>query len=813
MSTLLNKRLARSLWRTKLRLLAVVMMVSVGIFAGITFSGYSHNLDGMYEALQADDDEGSNLADLWIDNRSNSWTHDEINNFCDNLESSWPVDLPGIDSCEGRKIMQGTMFHHEGGRTRIINSLWHGIPDDANADRIWMPKGYSEGRVASGDDEIVIDAHVVEALNISLGDVVEIGAGSDSAEFEVVGIGYHPLHVFMAPEGSLFPPEPGQYVVGYLSDSGMARLTNTSLGSGNTILLDVTGTPSFDFPDTKIYEGGEIDVVKDLVSSALESTELEGRVRDRGQNEPVEIMRQDLEGAKRTSIPFALMIAAIASITIVLSLQRLVQSQEKEIAALRTLGVSRRSLMTGYLIAPLAIGTVGCGLGAIIGPWGVNGMLDFYEGIVGLPIIEREIPFSLIARIIIPTIIVVFLSGTFPAWKASRLDPLSVLSGQNKIRVGSNTLRRLTSWMPTTLGLSIRSSVRKPVRLMMTFLAVGISLMLFGSVQMMSAGLENTIVGGIEERQSWDAQVYISKDGEAKVIAWAEERGAPYEQLIELPLGSVEDHEGIERVFTVVGLESYDGGLRGVNIVQGDRPDLSDGTLEVMLDEGAMALLGWSLGESHSIMLNGAEQEVVIVGVTRGELARTMYFMRADLAGVMGINATSVYLQLPDGIEVDPTLAEISIGVVERKTLIDGMNSLIDQQTQIFTAMMYLGLIFTIAVMFNTMIMNVAERDFELATLRVLGGSTASLGIMLLFESLLIGFVGGIVGVAFAYGGAVGLAASFSSWQFYVTILIVPSVAYQLMAGVVVIAIGMTPIGIWRLRRMDLVDKVKNLTQ
>ena len=69
---------------------------------------------------------------LWIDNRSNSWTQDEINNFCNNLESSWPVDLPGIDSCEGRKIMQGTMLHHEEGRTRIINSLWHGIPDDAN---------------------------------------------------------------------------------------------------------------------------------------------------------------------------------------------------------------------------------------------------------------------------------------------------------------------------------------------------------------------------------------------------------------------------------------------------------------------------------------------------------------------------------------------------------------------------------------------------------------------------------------------------------------------------------------------------------
>ena len=127
--------------------------------------------------------------------------------------------------------------------------------------------------------------------------------------------------------------------------------------------------------------------------------------------------------------------------------------------------------------------------------------------------------------------------------------------------------------------------------------------------------------------------------------------------------------------------------------------------------------------------------------------------------------------------------------------------------------MMYLGLMFTIAVIFNTMIMNVAERDFELATLRVLGASTRSLGFMLLFESLLIGIIGGLVGVAFAYGGAVGLAASFSSWQFFVAIVVVPSVAYQLMAGVIVIAVAMTPIGVWRLRRMDLVEKVKDLSQ
>ena len=813
MSNLLNKRLARSLWRTKLRLLAVVLMVSVGVFAGITFGGYSHNVGGMYETLQGDNEDGANLADLWIDNRSTSWSASEVSAFCNALETAWPSGMAALDSCEGRSIVQGTMFHTNDTGTHIINSLWHGIPDDANADRIWMPDGHTQGRVASSADEIVIDAHVVEALDLSIDDTVMIGAGNAAAEFTIVGIGYHPLHVFMAPEGSLFPPEAGQYVVGYVSDRGMARLTNTSLGSSNTLLLDVEGTPSFDLPDTEAYEGDEIDEVKALVNDAMEVAALDGRIRDRGQNEPVEIMRQDLESAKRSSVPFTVMIAAIASITIVLSLQRLVQSQAKEIAVLRTLGVNRTSLMTGYLIAPLAIGAVGCGFGALIGPWGVNGMLDFYEGIVGLPITEREVPLSLHTSIIVPTMFVVFLSGAFPAWKSSRLDPLEVLSGQNQMRVGSNLLRRITSWMPTTLGLSIRSSVRKPVRLMMTFLAVGISLMLFGSVQMMSAGLQDTIVGGLEEQQSWDAQVYITEDGDADVIAWANERGASYEPLIEMPLGSVEDADGLTRVFTLVGFDSYETGMRKVNVIEGEKPQPQNATSQVMLDEGAMIFLGWNIGEEHTVLLNGAEHEVTIVGVTRGELARTMYFLREDLGQALGVNVTSMYLALPDGVEVDASLAEISMGVVERQAIINGMKSLINQQTQIFQAMMYLGLMFTIAVMFNTMIMNVAERDFELATLRVLGASTKSLGLMLLFESLLIGIIGGLVGIAFAYGGAIGLAASFSSWQFYVAIVIVPSVAYQLIAGVVIIAVAMTPIGIWRLRRMDLVEKVKDLSQ
>ena len=814
MSALLNKRLARSLWRTKLRLVAVVLMVFVGVFAGITFGGYAHNLGGMYDTMQADNENGANLADLWIDNRSTTWSPEQVNTFCDDLEASLSVAnlSSSLDSCEGRTVAQGTMFHTNETGEHIINALWHGIPEEANADRVWMPAGHSEGRTAVAADEIVIDAHVTDALNLSIGDTVNIGAGNATAQFTIVGAGYHPLHIFMAPEGTLFPPEPGEYVVGYLSDSGMARLTGEVIGSSNIIMLDVEGTPSFDLPDTKLYEGEEIDEIKQIVDTALTDNEIDARVRDRGQNEPIEVMRQDLEGTERTTVPFTVMIASIAAITIVLSLQRLVQSQAKEIAVLRTLGVKRSSLMTGYLMAPLFIGGAGCLLGALAGPVGMNGMLDFYQNLVGVPIVERTVPGEVYLTVISSTMFVVFLSGAFPAWKASKLDPLTVLSGQSEMRVGSNLLRKLTAWMPTTLGLSIRSSVRKPIRLTMTFVAVGISLMLFGSIQMMSVGLQDTLVGGLEDEQRWDAQVYIMPENEGPVLEWANNNSANYELLIEMPLGSVADTEGIDRIFTLVGLDSFDTGMRSVTVLDGSAPTIQGEIPEVMMDEGSMKFLEWSVGERHTVNINGAQTEVQISGISEAELARSMYFLREDLSGLLGVNATSVYLEFPIGVEVDSELGEVSAGVVERQSLLDGINSLLEQQTQIFQTMMYLGLLFTIVVMFNTMIMNVAERDFELATLRVLGASTRSLSLMLLFESLLIGIIGGIVGVLFAYGGAVGLAASFSSWQFYVPVSIVPSVAWQLMVGVIIIAVAMTPFGVWRLRRMDLIEKIKDLS-
>ena len=55
----------------------------------------------------------------------------------------------------------------------------------------------------------------------------------------------------------------------------------------------------------------------------------------------------------------------------------------------------------------------------------------------------------------------------------------------------------------------------------------------------------------------------------------------------------------------------------------------------------------------------------------------------------------------------------------------------------------------------------------------------------------------------------------FISWGFtgLAMLVLALALAWQLMSGVIIIAVAMTPFGVWRLRRMDLVEKVKDLSQ
>ena len=400
MSSLLTKRLARSLLKRKLMLFAVVSMVAVGLFAGISFGTYANSVHNLYDNIYADDEEGTNLADAWVENTASTWDGEIADSLCSEISQNWPdPDLPLV-SCEPRVVLDGLMFHSEEGDEKLVPAVWHGI-DEGWIDKVWMPEHECcSGRLAAADDEIVLDEHAASGMGIEVGDIVSIGAGHGSMDFTVVGIGYHPFHLYYALEGSILPAEPGTFATGYLSDSGIERLANLSAGSANLLLLDAEGTPEYDLQSTEAIEGESLSqAIAYVRQTVMDSDDSSFTVYDRSGVDSVEFLRADAEGASMTYPIITGMIAMVAGITIFLSLQRLIQSQAREIAILRTLGIPRSAIMPGFILAPVAIGLVGSSIGIILGAaYGGPAMVAMYEDIIGIPAIGFSTEPSLILQ-------------------------------------------------------------------------------------------------------------------------------------------------------------------------------------------------------------------------------------------------------------------------------------------------------------------------------------------------------------------------------------------------------------------------------
>ena len=811
MSTLLTKRLARSLWRTKLRLYSVVLMIAVGVFAGISFGTYANSTQTLYDNIYADDEDGVNLPDIWVENSAATWDGATASSLCQTISEQWPDASMPLETCEPRMVIDGLMFHINEGEEKLIPAVWHGI-DEGRVDRVWMPENdCCSGRLASADDEIVLDEHAASGMEIGIGDNVSIGAGHGSMDFTVVGIGYHSQHLFFSQHGSILPADPGTFATGYLSGTGIERLANLSAGSANLLLLDVAGSPEYDLQSTEEVEGERLsEIISSVRDTVMAADDASFTTYDRSGVYSVELLRADAEGASKTYPIITGMIAMVAGITIFLSLQRLIQSQAREIAILRTLGVPKSAIMPGFILAPIAIGLIGSSIGIVLGVvFGGPAMVALYEDFIGIPAIGFHTDASLIVQNFVIAMGVVLIAGIKPALDASRMQPLEILRGQHEVRLSSRGIQRLTSRLPATVGLTIRSSMRKPMRLIFTFFAVGLSMLIFGTMSLMMDSMGE--VFGVDG-QNWDAQVNVPFGGEDAVIGWAEENGAGHESMLVFPGNA----EGDTRQFLAYGLDvisTGDDAMLPLNLKEGSLPASGATITQVLVDEGTMIFLEWEVGQTQTVMFGPFSLDVEIAGVTRGEISRTIYFHRSDLSDAIGLEATTVLLSLPEGVELDEQIGEMSIGITQKQDMLDSFDSMLEKQQGIYNAILGLGVIIAIAVLFNTLLMNLSERDSELATLRVLGAPISRIRSMMLGEHLAIGLIGGILAAMFTIVMAQYLISAMVQWAFFFTLQPDTMAALKLILIVVVISVICTPYGTYRVSRMDLVEKVKDLSQ
>jgi lipoprotein-releasing system permease protein len=126
------------------------------------------------------------------------------------------------------------------------------------------------------------------------------------------------------------------------------------------------------------------------------------------------------------------LIVAVAALNIIASLVLLVMEKSRDIAILKTMGATRRSVMVVFMLQGLIIGLVGTIAGAVLG-MGVSWTLDRYQ-LIKIPADVYQVshvPFVVLpldfAVVVASAVVICFLATIYPSRQAAKLDPVQAL--------------------------------------------------------------------------------------------------------------------------------------------------------------------------------------------------------------------------------------------------------------------------------------------------------------------------------------------------------------------------------------------------
>ena len=513
------------------------------------------------------------------------------------------------------------------------------------------------------------------------------------------------------------------------------------------------------------------------------------------------------------------MVAAMVTFT---TMTRFVDEERTNAGIFKALGYQNKDIVAKFVLYGFLAGTVGTVLGTLLGHYLLAGVISdvITAGmVVGKSQEYFYWSYSLLA------LALSWVSSVLPAYLVARRElhdeAAQLLLPKPPVKGSKILLERLSfiwSRLSFTHKVTARNIFRYKQRMLMTIFGVA------GSVALLFAGLGiQSSVGGVVDRQFEQIQQYQMIVAEKSSAT--EQEKADLESALQF-----EPIHAYQKIYSKSIEKDFKGkaGLQTITIMVTSRENfkpfiaLEENGQEVQVTDGAVVsqklaqLADVTVGDK--LELDG--KEIKVSAISENYVGHFVYLNRATYEQVYGTspqdNTYLVKLKEPTPLNTEKEAAAFMkktavSGVVQNATAIHLFESVANSLNKTMAILILVSVLLAIVILYNLTNINVAERIRELSTIKVLGFHNKEVTLYIYRETMVLSFVGIVL----------GLVAGYYLHQFLIqmispaTILFYPRVSWEVYAlPIVAVTAILTLLGVFvnhHLRKVDMLEALKSV--